>query len=178
MVDFQMRIENERGGGLLFMQPIAQAVEEGGLARPYFARKQDETLAGLDPVCHFVQRLPGLRGQEEVSGIRVDVERIFVQSKKMFVHVRLVGFITAFFFAARIWAVTQGYRSVDEWRPCGCAAHPVSRLPGRSLETILIIAALKCDGRQMDNSLNQLIFIRCGPSRIAAVNLQDRSEER
>lgn len=90
MVDLQMRVENERRGRLLLVQPLQQAVDQRSLARAYFAGKQNEALAGLNSICQIVQRLPGLWRQEQVAGIRVDVEGIFAESEELFVHGRVV----------------------------------------------------------------------------------------
>jgi hypothetical protein len=54
--------------------------------RPDFSREQHKTLAGLYPVCQFVQCLPRLRSQIQVPGGRIDVEGVF---KELFVHVDL-----------------------------------------------------------------------------------------
>jgi hypothetical protein len=94
VADFQVRIENKRGGRLLLAEPIEQTVDQSRLARPDLASKQDQAFAGLDSVCQRVQRFLGLRGQEEVSGIRVNVKGTLAESEEMFVHFGALRLIT------------------------------------------------------------------------------------
>ncbi len=62
MADFQMRVENERGGSVLLMQPIEEVVEQGGLAGSGFAREQEETFAILDSLRQAFKRLAASGG--------------------------------------------------------------------------------------------------------------------
>jgi hypothetical protein len=91
MADFQMRIEDERGGRALLMQPIEQVIEQRGLAGADFASEEQETFAGLDAMLQTVPRFRGLAAKQQVAGIGVDVEGVFAQSKELVIHVGVAG---------------------------------------------------------------------------------------
>ena len=86
-----MRVENKSRRRLLLAQQVEQAVNQCRFASSHLAREQNETLAGPNPVSHFVKRLLRLRRQEQIPGIRIDVEGIFAQFEEMFVHVCVVS---------------------------------------------------------------------------------------
>ena len=44
----------------------------------------------LNSLCQAFKRLPGLAGEEQITGIGVDVKGVFAQSEKLVVHGRVV----------------------------------------------------------------------------------------
>src|SRR5580700_5885840 len=81
-----MGVENKRRRHISFSQPIQQPVQQSGLAGSHFAREQEETLARVDPICQRRDRLFHRLREEEIARIGIDVERVFAQPEKLFVH--------------------------------------------------------------------------------------------
>src|ERR1700751_2648239 len=86
LTDTQLRIEDERGGHALPVQPVQHPVEQRGFARAHFARQQDEALAVLNSIRQPCQRFLNLPRQEEIARIRIDIEWAFTQPKEFLVH--------------------------------------------------------------------------------------------
>ena len=80
------RIEQKCSARTLIVEPIQQPIDERGLARTDFTSQRDEAFAGLDAVHKASQGLLDLLGQIEIAGIRVNVERIFLEFEEALVH--------------------------------------------------------------------------------------------
>src|SRR5260370_13144311 len=86
VVFIELRIEDRGGGDALEIQPIQQAVEQGCLAGAHFTSEQNEPLAILDAIGEPRQRLLDLTRQEQITRVRIGVERVLSQSEERFVH--------------------------------------------------------------------------------------------
>src|SRR5258708_26202906 len=79
-------VEEESGARTAMVKPVEQAIDQGGLAGADFARKGNEAFTGLNSVHQACQRLLNLLRKKKEARIGVDVERVFFQTVKAFVH--------------------------------------------------------------------------------------------
>src|SRR6266403_2496797 len=91
LVGIELRVENVGGGHAFKVQPIEQTVEQRRLARAYFTGEQDEPFAIFDAIGEARQRFLDFPRQEQITRIRVGVERVFSQAEERFIHELVSG---------------------------------------------------------------------------------------
>src|ERR1700680_1670452 len=72
--DSQTWIENEGGREVYTVQPLQKLVDDSRLARPHFAREQDNTFPVVNAIAERCQRLPHALRHIQKTRVRVDVE--------------------------------------------------------------------------------------------------------
>src|ERR1700733_855752 len=77
----QARVKNKSGGYLLQAQPLEQLIDQRGLARAYFPSQQHETFSALDAISQARQCLLCVSREEEITRVRINIERIRPQAE-------------------------------------------------------------------------------------------------